>query len=312
MDHAIVFIHVGPTLPPYTHLAVAQARLFNRCPIYLIANAAALNAFSLPADLNVTLVSCESLGLSERHREFHAKSTLDKSYREGFWTYTTERFFYFQTFMARYGLMRVLHLENDNLLYLDLETILPIFDANFPNLAGTFDNDYRCVPAFVWAHDAASFDPLLAFINDAFAKTTERLNDMVFLGEFGYTVGPRYFGSLPIVTRDYPRPLASTGGHATAMPLRYSYLIEELGAIFDANALGQYLGGIDPRNANGRNTVGFINESCLFDPSVYTYLWQTDDHGRRVPWVRSPAGNMCRIANLHIQSKNLTPFLSRV
>jgi hypothetical protein len=84
---------------------------------------------------------------------------------------------------------------------------------------------------------------------------------------------------------------------------------DQFGAIFDAAAIGQYLGGVDPRNAGGADTAGFINETCIFDPSGYQYRWRTDSQGRRVPCAIDE-GREYRVNNLHIHSKDLERFVS--
>ena len=78
-------------------------------------------------------------------------------------------------------------------------------------------------------------------------------------------------------------------------------------SLFDAAAFGQYLGGEDPRN--GHSAPGFINESCIFNPSHFTYTWEEDDQGRLVPYAHYK-NEKVRINNLHIHSKNLAPFYS--
>ncbi len=80
--------------------------------------------------------------------------------------------------------------------------------------------------------------------------------------------------------------------------------------MFDAAAIGQYLGGPDPQNfEHPRSERSFINESCLFDSSLFTYLWGFDAHGRRVPYM-AMKGEQMPIANLHIHCKELAPFSS--
>jgi hypothetical protein len=148
------------------------------------------------------------------------------------------------------------------------------------------------------------------FINQLFRSTSRPLNDMILLGAFGHQAGSQYLAPLPVLTTDYPLPLRSRIGHTTTDPQRYSNLVREMGGIFDGGALGQYLGGIDPRNAEGRDSVGFINESCVFDPSVYSYFWNADAMGRRVPSLFLPRGTSCRINSLHIHSKRLLDFAS--
>jgi hypothetical protein len=54
---------------------------------------------------------------------------------------------------------------------------------------------------------------------------------------------------------------------------------------------------------------GFINESCLFDPSTFTYEWVRDAKGRLVPFMVRGQQRFA-LANLHIHCKNLAPFSS--
>ncbi len=81
--------------------------------------------------------------------------------------------------------------------------------------------------------------------------------------------------------------------------------------LFDAACYGQYLGGIDPRN--GPSTPGFVNQDSFFsvnDPAL-SYMWRKDEDGRRYPVIITGDKEL-RIANLHIHSKNLDPFLSKL
>jgi hypothetical protein len=309
-EHSLAFVHLGPVIPAYTRDTLRQARLFNTCPIYLVAGRDALAGFALEPDWRIEPVPSESLARSEAHREFERRSTLDRSFRDGFWTYTTERFFVLQSLMEERALRHVFHLENDVTLYVDLGQLLPVFKAHYPQLAGTFDNDQRCIPGFVYLRAAESLSPLTEFIASAFQNQAgPGINDMALLAAYRQIHGPARFGSLPIVPRDYPQPLVSQRGHQTTDPAAYSHQIEAFDSVFDAAALGQYLGGVDPRNSGGADTVGFINESCLFNPSVYTFEVIQDAAGRSIPYLKT-ADRAYRINNLHIHSKNVRGFVS--
>jgi len=78
--------------------------------------------------------------------------------------------------------------------------------------------------------------------------------------------------------------------------------------LFDGAAIGQYLGGVDPRNQKSK--PGFINESCVFNPSRFLFEWIKDDKGREIPYAIFKDCKY-RINNLHIHSKNLAKFKSR-
>ena len=134
------------------------------------------------------------------------------------------------------------------------------------------------------------------------------LNDMTVLGAYRARF-PDRVEHLPIVPADYPAPLRSATGLVPRDPSRYSRYAAEFGCIFDAAALGQYLGGTDPRNGDATGP-GFVNESCLFDPRLLHPGVDHDAEGRRVPFVTTPGGRHA-VANLHIHSKRTQDFLSR-
>jgi hypothetical protein len=308
----LLFVHLGPVLPTWLPTAVRQARLFNACDIVLIAESAALAQAPLDSSLSVRAVPLEDIGLSDRHKQFRLHSPFDRSFRDGFWTYTSERFFAVDSAMQALELGQVIHLENDVMLYCDLQAILPGLERSFAGIGATFDNDMRCVPGLVYASSAAAIASLCDFCLDVLGKVRATgqgpsLNDMVLLGAYR-SRGEASIDHLPIVPPDYPGVLRSPVGHRAAEPGRYSRHFDALGHVFDAAALGQFMGGVDPRNGPG-SSIGFINESCLFDPRLLRPRMVRDADGRRVPVVATGGGEH-RVANLHIHSKNLAAFLS--
>jgi hypothetical protein len=310
---AIVFVHLGAALPPWLDDALFQARLVNTCPIYVVAEAAALNARPLPE--NMRGLALEEIGVSPKHQAFRRMSFLDRSFRGGFWTYTTERFFALESAMAALGMGAVVHLENDVLLYAGLEELAPKLAALYPRLAATFDNDQRCVPGFVYVHEIAALSRLTDFLLAALQalrrlppQQLQGVNDMVLLGEYRARV-PGGLALLPVIPADYPAPLRSQIGHVAADAGLYARDCAALGMIFDAAALGQYLGGIDPRNHPGP-TRGFINESALYDPRLLKPRMVSDTDGFRRPVVETAQG-LVPVGNLHIHAKDMRDFLSR-
>ena len=113
---------------------------------------------------------------------------------------------------------------------------------------------------------------------------------------------------LPIVPPDYPAPLRSELGHVPADPSRYSAHFDALNYIFDGAALGQYFGGVDPRNAPPPSN-GFVNPSTVFDTRLLNPHMISDNEGRKIPVVETASG-IVRVANLHMHSKDLRPFMS--
>ena len=77
--------------------------------------------------------------------------------------------------------------------------------------------------------------------------------------------------------------------------------------IFDAAAIGQYLGGVDPRNIEG-DTRGFINETCIIKYNKYKFEWIKIDE-LFIPHIIIDS-NKYKICNLHIHCKNLKNFMA--
>lgn len=302
-DYSMIFVHIGDSLPSHAFHSLAQARLFNKeCPIYLIVNQGAVNPASL-ADHNITVVTCESLNKTRNHLGFIQRNNLGG----GFWSHTTERLFYVDDLITQYSLQNAFHLENDVMVYTNLETILPLFEKNYPNMIGaTFDCDTRCIPGFLYFANSKPSNKLTQFIAQ---NVRPGANDMVFLSEFKDKHHKTYIDHLPIVNTSYTNyyPLMTPEKVTTSHPNFYTNHFSEFNSIFDAAAIGQYLGGIDP--IHGALKIGFINESCLFNPSYFTYEWEADEEGRLVPFALFKSQRI-RINNLHIHSKNTQGFYS--
>ena len=316
-DYSIVFVHIGNTLPDYLKTAVGQAKLFNDdASIYVIGNEEALLKIAdgdFAQDIN--FVTCESLTRSDEHMRFIKNSPLNKTFRNGFWNHATERFFYLDDLVRTYRLENVFHLENDVMIYADLTKFLPTFKKSYKGMiAATFDNDQRCVPGFLYFSDPTSLARLTLFISYQVSEF-KKGNDMVYLGLFRSYYEKTYIDTLPIVMPAYADfyPLKNLAKKASANPRAYYNNFKEFKSLFDAAALGQYLGGIDPQNIESGTPYGgkpgFINEACLFNPSYFTYEWEADDKGRKVPFAIFKKKKY-PINNLHIHSKNLKAFAS--
>jgi hypothetical protein len=298
-SEAFVFVHVGPTPPPYLPIAIEQTRLFNKtCPIYLLIDQKAIS--KLPKHLSAYIIPLESLQKSDSHKKYEKNNT-----QKEFWRYTTERFFYLEEFIRQYKLRDVFHMENDIMIYFDATAALPLFQTHYSGMiAACFDNDNRCIPSFLYISHLTPIEKLAEFIAQ---KARHRLNDMELLSQFKNAFRGTYADHLPIVMPSYDRPLRNASGQVAQTPSHYTNHFDAFQSIFDAAAWGQYLGGIDPLHKNSK--PGFINESCLFNPSYIQFEWRKDEEGRQVPYV-TYKGQTCRLNNLHIHCKNLAIFSS--
>jgi hypothetical protein len=267
---SLVFVHIGKKLPTYLETAISQARLFNDCNIVLIANEILLDENStILTKYDVIGIACEAIQKTENHLTFQKTSTLDKNFRDGFVCYTTERFFYIDDIIQQYNMKNVIHLENDNMLYVDLKELLPIFSVHYPYLGTTFDADDRCIAAFVYFRDSQ----ISSLLTDYLISSTGS-NDMISLALFRKNIGNEIAKNLPIIHNSYQNfyPIGSLN------PSEFSILVDKFQSIFDAAYLGQYLGGQDPRN--GPCKKGFVNEHCAINASFLSFKWEYDNKNR--------------------------------
>ena len=303
----IVYVYLSPELPSYVCVGLEQARLFNpKTKIFLIANESALNHCrdALKAQ-NIIAVAAETLHPSKEHALFNKTTTLDNKSLGGLWRKSTERFFCVQELIALYNLKSVIHVEADVMLYADLSEFNNAF-SRYRGIGAVFDCDNRCIPSVIYIANEKAINHLAAFI----AQNAQKgLFDMHIIAEYRNTYSAEYIDNLPLIMPEYlqAHALINDLHHGTSRPQAYSNNIDAFHSIFDAAAIGQYLGGVAP--IHGPVKPGFINETCLFNPSYLNLTWERDPYGRKVPFAICN-GTKYRINNLHIHSKALDQFKS--
>ncbi len=301
-SHSLVFIHIGNAFPKHLKDSIAQARLFNPCcEIFLIGNQSALQGFNEPS-LEIIFIPIESLKPSKWHQMFIEASTA-----EAFWRYTLERFLVLDDFIQQYSLYSVFHIENDVMLYFDLSQHLSTFQTYYANkMATVFDCDERSVPSFVYFDNPTVSELLAEFIA---ARAHWNDTDMHLLSLFkdqNYKIRADHLPILiPSYADDYP--LTNIFKQTSKDPKPFYTCLEQFQMLFDAAALGQFLGGIDP--ILGPSKPGFLGEASIFLPAFFQFKWELDLQQRWIPYI-SYAGQTYPIANLHIHCKDLASFSS--
>lgn len=307
--HALIYVYIGKSLP--THLAdsVYQARLFNQCPIYILANQQAIDQYKDCKNLDVTMVPVENLTRTKEHDDFAQRSTIDRTFREGFWFLASERFLYIHDFMQQYDVRNIFMIESDVMIYAKLDTMLPVFERHYKGLGVTFSNDDLVIPGIVYAKDKAC----VALMAKCFAAHAhEAKNDGEIFAVLKKEEGQSCIDGLPIIMYDYPTKhvMRSSEGKTPADCELYMNHVDDFKSIFDGRAFGMFLGGVDPRNTwDPQQGPGHISEYCVINPSNMGIEWLHDEKKRRVPYAVHGAEKY-RINNLHIHAKHLKPFLS--
>ena len=222
--------------------------------------------------------SIKLIDTSSIFTNFDEKSKIDKRFRNGFWSNSSKRLFLVYEYMKMNKLKNVIHLENDVLLYSKMK-------YNFDEkIYITMDSDNRCIPGIIYIPNYNLFTNLIE--NYDFTK-----NDMINLAKF-YTNNKDIVKTFPIIDDSIEKNI-------------YNENYQCFKSIFDGAAIGQYLGGVDPRNIPG-DTTGFINETCVIKYNKYKFKWVKKEDNY-FPFIEIN-NNMILINNLHIHSKNLAQF----
>ena len=306
----IIFIHLGLTrLPSYYRHSLYQAREKFKGEIVLICEQAGPIADRICSDLGIKVCKPSALNQSASHRIFAANCRADRTFRNGFWTYVIERFFVLEEYLQHMGLSRALHLEGDNLIFAEAESLIEALTRMRGAIAVPFDHDHRAVAGLFWVGNILALSDFTTFIAKLTSDpSTPILNDMDLLGLFRGG-RPDQIDSLPVLPKTYAGEYRNLMGQMSNTPEQFSAGYEGFEGIFDANALGQYLDGVDPRNTGGQDSKGFINETAMHKYQDYVlHCPDSSQSGSIEPSIADKAGNVSRIINLHVHSKRLMKY----
>jgi hypothetical protein len=212
-------------------------------------------------------------------------SKISTTYRGGFWLLASYRFLAIYEYMKQYNISNIIHLENDVLIYKNIDTI------NFHNinkLLLTMDSENRCIPGLMFIPNNEILKKCLDIFNP-------NLNDMQNFSNCYYNLN-EYIDTLPIFIDNNENTITKM------ITTNFKYY----NCIFDAAAIGQYLGGVDPRNIPG-DSKGFVNETCVIDYSKYNFIWK-NENDKKIPYIVINT-NEYPIINLHIHCKDLKQFI---
>jgi hypothetical protein len=251
--------------------------------IYVITNSDLFLHFNSVKD-EITLIDVTELN---ENYNFEAITTLDKSFRNGFWYLTSLRFFYIYDLMKKYNLINVIHLENDVPIYYNCDELLPLIDNTCMYLP--FDTYERNIASIIYIPNADVYKIILDNYN---------FNSCDMINFSNIKQKTKLIKNFPIFVKneDLTDEQQFVCENSDVFPF-----------IFDAAAMGQYLGGIDPRNTSSNNTVGFINETCVIKYNNYK-IWFEEVNGLKKPFIEID-GKKVPIFNLHIHCKNVNKFI---
>ena len=269
------------TFQEYILDAIQCLRKFNNHKIVVLTDCVMINIFQ---ERNIKVVAVE--GFMPSYKEY--KAGLTNTFRDGFWQLALYRFKILQAYMRHHKKQSIIHIENDVLVYKNLSE-LNLSNSN--KILLTMDSKTRCIPGIMYI-------PTFEILQTCLDHFKDNLNDMENWGRC-YNELPHLVDTLPIFLPDNNSP--------DLMDITKNYA--QFNCIFDAAAIGQYVGGVDPRNAKG-DTTGFVNETCLVNYSKYNIIWKTDATSNMLAPFLQVNSHDIPIVNLHIHCKDLKKFIN--
>ena len=281
----IVIVALGK-IPKYIDDCIKQIDLTQKNhTIHLIKNRS-----SNYTNDNCLITNVENIPISKKHSYFIKKSKLvNKKFRNYFWRYSTERLYVIDDYINAKNLNDIIHIETDVLLYQDLELIMPILKEF--DFACVRDSAIRVIGSIIYIKNKKVSEKISSIANDYINE-----NDMIILHQIEKKIDNTL--CLPIGDHDIYK--------------------DNLKYIFDGASIGQFVGGIDPRNKSGkimsfinnikaffneRNAVSFVNKNSKINVSEWEIKWINSRPYKKIN------NDLIPIVNLHIHSKNLKKFM---
>jgi len=320
----LIFVHMGNDKNAFPHWighSFRQALRWNPdLHIYFIALRDMLSSPHLvlcdPLDAtnvnywnqHLTFLAIEDIPMST-YRSIFDNSTARKfdessNFRSGFWRYSTERLFVLHDALIYLNISECFHTENDNLIYVDLKSILSPLRAHYPGMTALGIDSTMATLGFTYIAQASGLATLLEYSN---SRSKDFFNEMPMLTLLADEKGPEVIGFLPVIFPEY-----NASDFNSSIPLKTNY--DAFEGIFDACQYGQYLGGIDRKNRQKTRSQdpqetgspGFANiREGSFNPKLLSYKWDADVYTglRRIYISTQPPQIWHPLFHLHIHDK---------
>jgi hypothetical protein len=292
----ICLVYIGK-VPSYVRHCVQQLRDWSSLKLYFITNDIE-NCKELLPSYDITYIhpdelEGDNLNILEEKRKFFSLCSWVQG-REHLFYYSMLRLYLIENFMKKYNVQDVFHLEIDNLIYYDPYEFKKQFQTR--GISYLYEDKERGCASVFYARDIDSIkhlnDTIITYIDVNGGFNSE----MGFLGRYIEEHEDKVY-ILPHTIPPSINPKISSN---------FEYFNNNW--VFDSMSIGMWLTGIDKIHSNG--TLKKCKSPWIpLDITGYKYEWKENKKGKKYP-VMIDDKHECRIFNLHIHSKDLTPYLS--
>lgn len=320
----LIFIHLGSKKIDYLSDSIQQALFFNsKIKIFLVSNKNTYDKVNTKIKKKIIFEDIKNLKISDNHKNFISNNLLDKKWYQGFWTYTTERFFYLESLSKKYKLKNIIHIENDILLYFDLLKKKKIFEKI--NIGLLLDSNIKAIPSFLYFKNIKYLSLFINFLNKSHSlpnmilgktlgKINQKLgklnnyikNDMDILFDFF----KKYKNSKILTVLPSATPFLDKN-KKYSKNISIEKLYKEFEGIFDPANYGLYLDGFDRNKIFKQKSINknlFISKSAINLKNSFIKFKKIKKY--KIPFLNYK-NKQVKLLTLHIHSKNLKKFLSK-
>jgi hypothetical protein len=296
---AVHFVYLGESLPNYAKASLDLAVRFSGLEVHLLGNSELRSDVS---SKNVIFTAIEDFYSPSEFGRASKSILSDKSFRNGFWLKTLERFFVIEQYMKATELQDLFHAELDQLLFRNDILLSKLGSLGHRGLFFPFHSPTKGVASVFFCNKREALRSLIDY-----SLMNEFESEMTLLADWAGSAPDQVFAlpTLSSVLNSY---------HEGVIEQVIEVPHEEIGGVVDAAELGQWVGGIDPRNVPVSDIPKnkFVNttdkgERCLSIEQLHKLEFELDKNDG-VLSVNFDKQKSFVIYNLHLHSKAHKPL----
>jgi len=212
--------------------------------------------------------------------------------------YTTERLIYIYVLMKNLGLKNVFHMENDNLLYINLNELLKSFQACKLNFGVPFAAKGQAVVSVLFIRDEQYLKDFIQYVISIFKMGRQKAQELLHTSYINdMTITYAYFVDKRGDIAELPDKFYKRGENC---------IWDNAKIIIDACVLGQWFAGTHT-NPSGHH----YEDNRLVDPRQSQLVWKNSKFGFKELYLRNAEYGEIRVVNMHIHSKELEKYISK-
>lgn len=298
--NTIYFVYLADKIPNYGSASLRLARDMSGSRIHLIGNEVMRRTAS---DSGANFTAIEDFYSPNSFEQAKEYLCSDANFRNGFWLKSLQRLFVLEQFYFSRGLTSMFHAELDQVLFDTTKMIEALNSLTQKGLYIPFHSRNAVVASVLFVNDLSALQSLTEF-----AISGKPFNNEMTLMANWASLNPARTFALPTLATELK-------GSQVILPLGVTQITSaQIGGIVDAAQIGQWVGGIDPRNVPIREKplTKFVDvpaPELLNREDLSSIVFEIDPNHNKL--FCKLADKNFQIYNLHLHSKAHRVILNR-